>query len=223
MSLCLEKRGRRLGGGRLEGGGGARAVCQLQFQVASVFAVVLRTIKVRENLMLIELNLQTMPQWAAGYSREIGQENRRKIEGGVGKIGGKRGVLLSSSALISLKWIKIRHRCSLPEIPTVASQLALLFFFFFFISPKAEEPSMPFSTIFAHLYLFHVTVLYLPYTCMSPLILFLTHQKTFNKKREREGSQASFDRWHVANIGQPAKCALIVLAISLQLPLSSEF
>jgi len=120
MSLCLEKRGRRLGGGRLEGGGGARAVCQLQFQVASVFAVVLRTIKVRENLMLIELNLQTMPQWAAGYSREIGQENRRKIEGGVGKIGGKRGVLLSSSALISLKWIKIRHRCSLPEIPTVA-------------------------------------------------------------------------------------------------------
>lgn len=194
MSLCLEKRGRRLGGGRLEGGGGARAVCQLQFQVASVFAVVLRTIKVRENLMLIELNLQTMPQWAAGYSREIGQENRRKIEGGVGKIGGKRGVLLSSSALISLKWIKIRHRCSLPEIPTVASQLALLFCFFFFISPKAEEPSMPFSTIFAHLYLFDVIVLYLPYTCMSPLILFLTHQKTFNKKREREGSQASFDR-----------------------------
>jgi len=82
MSLCLGKKG----GGEwavvvvvgvvpkwVVRGGGARAVRQLQFQVASVCAVfVLRTIKVRENLMLIELNLQTMPQWAAGSSREIG-------------------------------------------------------------------------------------------------------------------------------------------------------
>lgn len=102
MSLCLEKRGRRLGGGRLEGGGGARAVCQLQFQVASVFAVVLRTIKVRENLMLIELNLQTMPQWAAGYSREIGQENRRKIEGGWGKSAENAGCF--SARALWLAW-----------------------------------------------------------------------------------------------------------------------
>nr|DAA03265.1 TPA_inf: HDC17817 [Drosophila melanogaster] len=105
MSLCLEKRGRRLGGGRLEGGGGARAVCQLQFQVASVFAVVLRTIKVRENLMLIELNLQTMPQWAAGYSREIGQENRRKIEGGVASYHNDRGYIC---ILIDRQWPQIR-------------------------------------------------------------------------------------------------------------------
>lgn len=223
MSLCLEKRGRRLGGGLV--GRGRWCSCSLPVAIPGCQRLRRRLEDNKSSWELDAYRTELADNAAVGSGIQSGNWPGKSTEnrGGVGKIGGKRGVLLSSSALISLKWIKIRHRCSLPEIPTVASQLALLFFFFFFISPKAEEPSMPFSTIFAHLYLFDVIVLYLPYTCMSPLILFLTHQKTFNKKREREGSQASFDRWHVANIGQPAKCALIVLAISLQLPLSSEF
>jgi len=50
-------------------------------------------------------------------------------------------------ALISLKWIKIRHRCSLPEFPTVASQLALLFFHR--QKPEKENPPCHFP-LFLH-------------------------------------------------------------------------
>jgi len=51
---------------------------------------------------------------------------------------------------------------------------------------RKRKPPLSFSTIFAHLlYLFHVTILpcTIPYTIHLYLILFLTHQKTFNKKR----------------------------------------